>query len=133
MRARVLIIIPAFMAGAIWLGGDEPKKKRPLTKEQIEQLEALDDAVASVEDLQRSVDNITRTRGSACVKAFGHGEFCACLNKHMAIGVNFEEYVAFVTRSRPALKYETLPPEVRRLVDNAVATREQCVSSAWGR
>jgi hypothetical protein len=127
---RTLLVV--FLVSFLFFFGlaeaeQQPKADKPLTKEQIEQLESLDTLLESFEDLKRTGEAMTKTRGNDCIKSFGHEEFCSCLNKNMAIGLSFREYIVVTTSTKEELGYESLSGDIKKLVNSALSVREQCV------
>jgi hypothetical protein len=94
--------------------------------ERLERQEAYEKAMEAAREVEVSLDAITRARKFKCLKAFGNQEFCECLNSKLAVGLDFDGYIAVITRSREELKYDTLSTEDKALVDSAVVTRNAC-------
>jgi len=105
----------------------KPAKTPPTKLELLEQIESTQKAIDSLNQLQASVDAMTKQRKIKCLKAFGSETFCECLNMNLAVGLDFEGYVAVVTRTKEELQYGDLKKEDRDLVDNAIKTRAACI------
>ncbi len=58
---------------------------KPLTKEQIEALESLDEVTESFDAMDKAFNSMMKARNNSCLKAFGHEIFCKCLNENLAI------------------------------------------------
>jgi hypothetical protein len=130
---RSLVLAIMFVLATPVLPQEPPKTGRPLSKEQIEQLEAGINALDTIDSLKKSMDAMIRARGSSCIKAFGHERFCKCLNEKLAVGLSFQDYVIVMTKTKDQLKYASLSTEQKQLVDNAIEVRDQCVTSVFTR
>ncbi len=123
-----LVSLPAFAIGGL---SDQPPPQKLPTREQLERQDTLDGLRSALDEASQALETMTRQRGSACLKAFGHDAFCRCLNEHLAVGVSFGMYITAVTSTNEELAYTRLSQGNRKLVDNARQIREACVSSVW--
>ena len=101
---------------------------KPRTKEQIDQLEAGTNALEALKNLKSSFESKMRARGNNCRKAFGHEQFCECLNSKLVVGLSFLDYVLVITNTKDDIGYKDMPEEQRGVVDSAYRVRDLCVS-----
>jgi hypothetical protein len=127
----IALTLAAGLILSVHPGAQTQAPKRPLTKEQLEHLANLEEAKEQLQGLEGLIKTISRKRVAACTMAFGHGDFCACLDKHLAIGADFDTYIEAVTKTKEEIEYSKLDAKLKALVDSALTTREQCVVSVW--
>ncbi len=106
----------------------ESPPDKPLSKEALDEIEAQEDASSLLNELRLLYDEMQRTRKYQCLKVFGHSKFCNCINKNIAIGLSFGQYVLVLASTKEELDYSNLSEEDQLLVDNALKVREQCVT-----
>lgn len=130
---KFLLIVATLTLATPVLPQEPPKAGQPLTKEQIERLEGGFNAREELDSLKKSMDAIIRKRGINCIKAFGHDRFCKCLNENLSVGLTFQDYVGVITNTKDELNYVSLSTEQKKMVDNAIKTRDQCVAIVFAR
>ncbi len=129
----VIVLSIAVIAVSTYAAEQSTKSGKPLSKEQLEQLESGDKTIEALEEFQKAVKEASRKRYFACMKAFGHEAFCECLNKNIAIGLDFTGYVLAVTHTKEELGYSARSNDDKQLIDNAIRVRDQCVGVVKGR
>jgi hypothetical protein len=131
---RKFILSAVLLAATVANAADPPASssqpaQRPKTQlERLEQLESLEKAMATINQFEASLDAMIRVRKLKCLKAFGNEAFCECLNKKLAVGLDFDGYIMAVTRTKEELKYNTLSKDDKALVDSAGNTRTLCAN-----
>lgn len=110
----------------------EDKKEKPLTKEQLEELDAFSSFPEQMDILLKQMEIMTKKRLNNCLKAFGDDKFCGCLNDNLPVGVDFQLYIASTIFSKDELKYKSLSETDKTLIDNAVKIRNLCVNKKHG-
>ena len=105
---------------------------RPLTKEQIDQLDSLEKSVEKIKQLRQNVDTLSRALKSDCLRTVGNDQFCNCLGEKLPWILSFQEYVSVVTSSKDQLAAANLSREQHEVVDKAAQARDECVASAFG-
>ncbi len=104
----------------------EPKGLRTLEEE-----EKIDKAFSALAGIEKYIKDVNRENKTLCLRAFGHKLFCDCLSDNMPgpgmIVLSFYEYIAATTKSKEDLKYNHLPDDKKRVIDELRKTREKCV------
>jgi hypothetical protein len=132
MRKCPILASLILVVGGAW-AADPPAAKPAPSKppqselERLEQLETFEKLKETIRKVEVSLDAMTRERKFKCLKAFGSESFCECLNQKLAVGLDFDAYIAVVTRTKTELKYDTFSKEDKALVDSAIRTRSACV------
>lgn len=104
-----------------------PVPQKPLPKDAIEQLESLGKMQDAIDDLRTLSERMSRTKYTACVKAFGSSDFCSCIKEQTPIGIDFAGYVQIVTSTRDELRYSEQDEDTKKMIDNTLQARELCV------
>jgi hypothetical protein len=111
----------------------EGANQQPTTDlERRQQIEQINKAMSALDDLKRLAGQIAQQRRFKCMNAFGSAAFCDCLTETLAVGVDFDGYIAATTNTKDDLKYAQLSPDDKKLVDSALKTRQQCVGKVFG-
>jgi hypothetical protein len=126
--AALMCAILLFGTASLAQGAD-----RPLTKEQIDQLDSSSRIIERVDQLRRNIEVLSRARATACLRAFGHDRFCDCINEKLPYSLTFDDYIQVVTRTNEQLAAAKLDKEQRKLADLAVKARDVCVTSTLHR
>jgi hypothetical protein len=126
-KALQLIAVLFVFTSSIALA-DGATKGKPLTVDQIRELDEMTDAVQQIEKLQQDLKVLTRQRRTDCLLAFGHAAFCECLMSNLPLEINLRGYVEIVTTPKDKLGYSKLSKDHRLLVDNSFAARNKCVN-----
>jgi hypothetical protein len=108
-------------------------QQKPLTLEQLEQLQTFDEARNSLDRLRAMVEIGTREKRTQCIRAFGAPGFCECLTTNLPVGASFQGYVQIVTTTKTDLQYQSLSVEDRKMVDAVTKARETCVAKHSGK
>lgn len=122
----------ALFALAVDLRADDPEPghgKKPLSRDQIEELQQDVDAIESMDAVLKSVQRDMQKRYMDCYKSIGHAAFCECIKKESP-SVSFTDWVRIVTSSREELGYAKLDALSKKVVDRAYETRDTCVTNA---
>jgi hypothetical protein len=72
-------------------------------------------------------DKVAQDRERQCVQVFGDEDFCSCINSTLAKGISFQDYVNVLITPTDLLNYKELSPDNRKIVDNILRTRDQCI------
>ena len=131
MWPTLIVLLIIALNPPVW-AQERNQPGRPLTKEQIEKIEDMDRAMEQLGSLQQQMESLVRSRGTRCLKAFGHQKFCSCVNDGLAVSLTFQEYVMITSGTKDDLGYAALTSDQKKLVDNALKVREQCVKTVWG-
>jgi hypothetical protein len=124
--ALLLVFISAARADKPPPAKPAPARVPQTELERLEKREAYEKVISSLKDVEVALDNLTRTRKLKCLKAFGSEAFCECWNAKLAVGLDFDGYIAVITRTKEELKYDTFTKDDKALVDSAIATRNAC-------
>ena len=124
MRKAVVLASVIVMA----LGGAATAQDKRSGIELLEQIEALEKASNSADQLMLAVDRMSRKKYSDCMKAFGSQKFCACLRDKSPVGISFVGYVHIVTTPKAEIGYAKASAEDKAMIDRALETREACVT-----
>jgi hypothetical protein len=103
------------------------QEKKPLTAEEIDRLQSLQDLMHSLDALQVAADRLTQAKYHDCLKAFGHTVFCECLRDTAPVAIGFQTYVRIITTNKQELNYNQLNEEDKKIVDATHKARETCV------
>lgn len=98
--------------------------------EQINQVESLDHALDSLSQLSATVETMSRTRRTECLKAFGNETFCSCIGGKLAVAWSFSDYIAIITRTKETNGYEKLESNLKIAYDNVGPIRDECVMAS---
>ena len=101
---------------------------KPLSKEALDSLEAGEEAMTLLNEMEVLMKKMTRQRSYQCLKVFGHSKFCNCINEKLAVGLSFGGYVQVLASTKEELGYSKFSEENKSLVDNALKVREECVT-----
>lgn len=112
---------------------NQKKDSKPLTKDQIESLNALREAKGSIEKLLHETNLMTERKRNNCVIAFGDTKFCDCLSQKLPVVVSFQEYSIIITSSKKEINYEGTSKENRKVIDKVYNVREICVAEMYKR
>ena len=113
------------------LSGATQKDKRPLTIEQIDQLESR--RKTERKTIWGLMTSHFHARNVSCIKAFAHVRYCRCLGEKLPAILSFEAYVKIITATKDELHYSAKTAEENKLIDYTTKVREQCVTSALDR
>ena len=65
-------------------------------------------------------------RVKKCMQAFGHYNFCQCIDNSTAKNIAFADYIFILTHSKEAIGYNLLPEENQKAIDTTYKARKQC-------
>lgn len=117
---------------AVATAASSQERKKPLTKEQLEKLNAYEEALSSLDALKTKVEDLSRQRKADCLMAIGHDGFCDCINSKLPFVVAFGAYVKVMTTPKADLGYDQASADDRKVLDGTLSARETCVASVWG-
>lgn len=124
---RIVIIAFILIINLTTYAHSEDKNTNPMTKEQIDTIEEGEKIGDQLNSLRMSFESMMRERKNDCIKAFGHDQFCSCLNDNLAVGLSFKDYIVITINSKDELNYNELSKEDKGVIDKAIKIREQCV------
>ena len=113
---------------------EDQQPKGPPSIEELEQLESIlrgEKLIDELEILRKSMKDMWAERRYDCLKAFGHREFCSCLNDNLSAFLTFDDYIISVTESKEELNYQSRAEDERNLIDNAIRVRDECVAKCF--
>jgi hypothetical protein len=105
--------------------------KKPLTTEQIQQLQDIDRARAALEVLKKNFEALAAKHTYQCMSAIGSRIFCSCLSENVPAVADLSMYVAVTTTSKEEIGYDKLSADDRKVVDGILAGRDKCVAEAF--
>ena len=100
----------------------------PLTLEELEFQQNIDEGLSIIEEMRLLVDAATRKKRESCIRSFGHADFCSCLSIKLAVTVNFDQYILGTTSTKEEYGYDKLDDDMKAAVDTIRPAREQCVA-----
>lgn len=92
------------------------------------QLQNLESVLRTVDSVRAALDADVKAFQTACMKAFGAGRFCSCINERRASAFSFLDYIAITTRTREENNYSKLEPKMQGAYDKIAVIRDECVS-----
>ena len=128
MKTLLIAVIASATLVVCVRGQDQPQ---PTEVERLREIQAIEDARASLKKLQALTNEMSTTKRLKCMMAFGSAPFCECLSEKTPIGASFENYIRITTTSKEDLEYADLDAEWKSLVDNTLTARESCVTSIF--
>ena len=96
--------------------------------EELEMEFLLDQATRAFEKPKLAIEQISADFRFRCLRAFGDTAFCKCLVEKRPYSLDFQQYVAIITRTKGELAYDTLSDISRSLVDEVYGLRDECVA-----
>ncbi|GEM_PF-2624784 len=120
MTSAAFMLPLAFAVAAAGAAGTEPGPAAPTTDPGFKVLDTL-----------AELKKISDERHAACLKSFGHEQFCNCLNGRLTLDLTFDDYVALVTHNGGDPVYRALPVEKQKLAGAAAEVRDQCMKKAF--
>ena len=118
----------AMFALVLVLGAALPCRAAESQDEVLKKIEALEQELKSLKELQRA--GVERT--AQCMKAVGQEKFCACLAEGLPPGVGLESYIHTVVTPKETLGYDAMGAGQKRVIDQTLAVREKCVTKEKG-
>lgn len=97
------------------------QQKDRVSREKVENL--LEEAVVI---LNRQAD----VKKHQCILAIGDLTFCECITNKTATVIDFAQYVVILSSNNEDLKYVSMPPDTKIVVDDARRARDICVGEA---
>lgn len=119
----VLILIPV----QVVVASDIKLVPEPTPLEKHERQQAFKDVESLANEALVVLNRISDREKNNCIKAIGDSVFCGCITQNLPSIVSFVEYVNIVSQTKEELKYDKLPTEDKKLVDNTRKARDKCV------
>jgi len=102
-------------------------QQKPPQLSDLEKLEQYQGAINAANKLEALVDEQSRSRTLACMKAFGHTAMCKCLSDNLPYSFTFSDYVAVITLSKEQNGYAKLAKDMQTAYNNVGPVRDKCV------
>ena len=113
------------------LSGASQDGKRPLTIEQITQIEHRENPKTDKKTVWGMLNSTTYARNVNCMKAFGNARFCKCLGDTLPAFLTFKDYIVIVTSTVSQVNFTDMTAEEKlKLYNSTINAREKCVTSA---
>ena len=119
VAALTLSIIPVLVAA------------QTLPLKDLEKIEQYQRAIDASNKLEALVDESSRKRTLACMRAFGHTAMCKCLSDNLPYVFSFSDYVAITTQTKEQNGYAKLDKQTRAAYDNVGPVRDRCVRETF--
>jgi 1-aminocyclopropane-1-carboxylate deaminase/D-cysteine desulfhydrase-like pyridoxal-dependent ACC family enzyme len=74
---------------------------------------------------------IARERQQQCLDAFGHKQFCSCLNEELHWVLGFDSYIRIITAPTTSAASDSSPDE-HAAIESVYKAREKCVGIYFG-
>jgi hypothetical protein len=103
--------------------------------EQLESLKREEQKQASkklgniLDQMKNLFEELSLVTEGQCMLAVGNQTFCKCISQKTPQGIDFVGYVTILAKTKEELKYDTLSPQDKGIVDTARKAREVCVTS----
>ena len=78
------------------------------------------------ESLLAQSQAIARKRYNDCMAAFGHENFCSCLNKELSWILSFQSYVNIIVES-PTRTLNNTAHDEQMVIESVYKAREKCI------
>lgn len=96
--------------------------------ELLKKIDTLEQQLKELKEQQKA----SGEKESHCMKAFGREKFCRCFAEKIPREVSFEQYVHTVVTPKETLGYDGMTPEQKMVVDQTLATRDNCAEKERG-
>ena len=126
MKRKILLIILLVLASSIC--SSQEKSKDLDTKKMMERLSQISEDAEVWAAKQRT---IARERYQQCFDAFGHEDFCSCINEELHWVLGFHSYIRIITAPSIGATSDASPDE-RAVIESVYKAREKCVSKYFG-
>jgi len=117
-----MVLIPLFPKWGQAASQEDLVNRIQLLEIQIQQLKEL-----------REQQKLSVEKEQHCIKVVGTDKFCKCIAEKLPNDVGFEKYVHILVSTPEELRYESLKPEEKKLIDAVHASREKCVEKGFFR
>ena len=105
--------------------GEGPREP---TLEELQRMNAMEDAILSINRLEALSERLSTTKRQKCMNAIGQEVFCTCLVNKTPLSSTFEQYIAAVVSSDEELAH--LTPDDKELVAVNRRARNECVNAS---